>query len=55
MKTYDDGWEDCLNFFENLYLFPEAEEIFECDYGMSEEEKIAVIFDAMEKWRDMCG
>ncbi len=55
MKSYADAWEDIEEFFGNLYLFPDVEELFECDYGMSSDEKIELILSALGKWRDMCG
>lgn len=47
-------WDYFLEFFDNIYLFPDVEEAFECA-PIDTEDFVKLITDALEKWRDMCG
>ena len=54
MKKYDDAWDDVLSFFDNLYMFPDVEDLLQTDYSMDSETKIKLITDALEIWKGMC-
>lgn len=54
MSQYDKAWDDFISFFDNLYMFPEVEDLLQTDYSMDSETKIKLITDALEVWKGMC-
>ena len=54
MSQYDKAWDDFISFFDNLYMFPDVEDLLQTDYSMDSETKIKLITDALEVWKGMC-
>ena len=54
MSQYDKAWDDFIGFFDNLYMFPDVEDLLQTDYSMDSETKIKLITDALEVWKGMC-
>ena len=51
--SLDDVWDYFISFFDNLYMFPDVEDLLQTDYSMDSETKIKMITDALEIWKGM--